>query len=86
MCIHDQKGHLSQCTSQQTGYQFNSEESEQLYQIVNDYIAQNDEASVDAKLPFEVTLDLRVAHIFRVFALMVKLVIYFGFEKLSAMS
>ena len=41
------------------GSQFNSEETEQLYHIVNDYIARNDEASVDVKLPFDVIQSLR---------------------------
>ena len=41
-----------------TGTQFNSEETELLYHIVDDYIARNDEASVDVKLPFEVVLAL----------------------------
>ena len=42
-----------------TGSQFDSEETEQLYHIVNDYIARNDEASVDVKLPFDVIQSLR---------------------------
>lgn len=42
-----------------TGSQFNSEETEQLYHIVNDYIARNDEASVDVELPFDVIQSLR---------------------------
>ena len=42
-----------------TGTQFNSEETELLYHIVNDYIARNDEASVDVKLPFEVLQSLK---------------------------
>ena len=41
------------------GTQFNSEETELLYHIVDDYIARNDGASVDAKLPFEVLQSLR---------------------------
>ena len=41
-----------------TGTQFNSEETELLYHIVDDYIARNDEASVDVKLPFEVVMSL----------------------------
>ena len=36
-----------------------SEETEQLYHIVNDYIARNDEASVDVKLPFDVIQSLK---------------------------
>ncbi|CAD9195523.1 hypothetical protein [Acinetobacter bohemicus] len=43
-----------------TGSQFDSEETEQLYHIVNDYIARNDEASVDAELPFEVSLGAKL--------------------------
>ena len=43
-----------------TGSQFNREETEQLYHIVNDYIARNDEESVDVKLPFEVNLGAKV--------------------------
>ena len=43
-----------------TGSQFDSEETEQLYHIVNDYIARNDEASVDVKLPFEVSLGAKL--------------------------
>ena len=42
-----------------TGTQFNSEETELLYHIVDDYIARNDEASVDVKLPFEVLQSLK---------------------------
>jgi hypothetical protein len=42
-----------------TGTQFNSEETELLYHIVDDYIARNDEASVDVKLPFNVIQSLR---------------------------
>ena len=41
------------------GSQFNSEETEQLYHIVNDYIARNDEASVDVELPFDVIQSLK---------------------------
>ena len=42
-----------------TGTQFNSEETELLYHIVDDYIARNDEASVDVKLPFDILQSLR---------------------------
>lgn len=42
-----------------TGTQFNSEETELLYHIVDDYISRNDEASVDVKLPFEVLQSLK---------------------------
>ncbi|WP_180176714.1 MULTISPECIES: hypothetical protein [unclassified Acinetobacter] len=42
-----------------TGTQFNSEETELLYHIVDDYIARNDEASVDVKLPFDVIQSLK---------------------------
>ena len=41
-----------------TSTQFNSEETELLYHIVDDYIARNDEASVDVKLPFDVVMSL----------------------------
>jgi len=39
-----------------TGYQLSSEEVELAYEVFNDYIARNDEASVDVKLPFDVSL------------------------------
>lgn len=39
-----------------TGYQLSSEENDLVYEILNDYIARNDEASVDVKLPFDVSL------------------------------
>ena len=42
-----------------TGIELNSEETELAYEIFNDYIMRNDEASVDAKLPFEIKLSLR---------------------------
>ncbi|MNG52503.1 hypothetical protein D3C78_140040 [compost metagenome] len=41
------------------GSQFNNEETEQLYHIVNDYIARNDKASVDVKLPFDMFQSLK---------------------------
>lgn len=41
-----------------TGYQLSSEENDLAYEIFSDYIARNDEASVDMKLPFEVVLSL----------------------------
>ena len=40
------------------GYQLSSEENDLAYEIFNDYIARNDEASVDAKLPFDVIQSL----------------------------
>ena len=42
-----------------TGIELNSEEVELAYEVFNDYIARNDEASVDVKLPFEVIQSLR---------------------------
>jgi hypothetical protein len=39
-----------------TGYQLSSEENDLAYEILNDYIARNDEASVDVGLPFDVSL------------------------------
>ena len=42
-----------------TGVELNGKETELLYHIVDDYIARNDEASVDVKLPFEVLQSLR---------------------------
>ena len=41
------------------GSQFNSEETELAYEVFNDYIMRNDEASVDAKLPFDVIQSLK---------------------------
>ena len=40
------------------GYQLSSEENDLAYEIFNDYIARNDEASVDVKLPFDVIQSL----------------------------
>jgi len=37
-----------------TGIELNSEEVDLVYEILNDYVMRNDEASVDVKLPFEV--------------------------------
>ena len=42
-----------------TGYQLSSEENDLVYEILNDYIARNDEASVDVKLPFDVIQSLK---------------------------
>ena len=42
-----------------TGYQLSSEEVELAYEVFNDYIARNDEASVDVKLPFDVIQSLK---------------------------
>ncbi|MEG0132182.1 MAG: hypothetical protein RR677_12005 [Acinetobacter sp.] len=42
-----------------TGIELNSEEVELAYEIINDYIARNDEASVDVKLPFDVIQSLK---------------------------
>ena len=43
-----------------TGIELNSEETEQLYHIVNDYIARNDEAGVDVfGLPESVVKSLK---------------------------
>ena len=41
-----------------TGIELNSEEVELAYEVFNDYIARNDEASVDVKLPFDVIQSL----------------------------
>ena len=41
------------------GIELNSEETELAYEIFNDYVMRNDEASVDVKLPFEVLQSLR---------------------------
>ena len=41
------------------GIELNSEETELAYEIFNDYVMHNDEASVDVKLPFEVLQSLR---------------------------
>ena len=40
------------------GIELNSEETELAYEVFNDYIMRNDEASVDAKLPFDVIQSL----------------------------
>ncbi len=40
-------------------YIMSSEEVELAYEIINDYIARNDEASVDVKLPFDVIQSLK---------------------------
>ena len=40
------------------GYQLSSEENDLAYEVFNDYIARNDEASVDVKLPFDVIQSL----------------------------
>ena len=37
-----------------TGYLMNREEVALAYEVFNDYVMRNDEASVDVKLPFEV--------------------------------
>lgn len=37
-----------------TGIELNSEEVDLVYEILNDYVMRNDEASVDVELPFEV--------------------------------
>ena len=37
-----------------TGIELNSGEVDLVYEILNDYVMRNDEASVDVKLPFEV--------------------------------
>ena len=39
-----------------TRYIMSSEEVKLVYAIINDYIARNDEASVDVELPFDVSL------------------------------
>ena len=39
-----------------TGYLMNSEDVNLAYEVFNDYIARNDEASVDVELPFDVNL------------------------------
>lgn len=41
-------------------YIMSSEEVELAYEVLNDYIARNDEASVDVKLPFEVNLGAKL--------------------------
>ena len=40
-------------------YIMSSEEVELAYEVFNDYIARNDEASVDVKLPFDVIQSLK---------------------------
>lgn len=40
-------------------YIMSSEEVELAYEVFNDYIVRNDEASVDVKLPFDVVQSLR---------------------------
>jgi len=42
-----------------TGYQLSSEENDLAYEIFNDYVMRNDEASVDVELPFDVMMSLR---------------------------
>ena len=37
-----------------TGIELNSGEVDLVYEILNDYVMRNDEASVDVELPFEV--------------------------------
>lgn len=37
-----------------TGIELNSKEVDLVYEIFNDYVMRNDEASVDVELPFEV--------------------------------
>lgn len=41
------------------GIELNSEETELAYEVFNDYIVRNDEASVDVKLPLDVIQSLR---------------------------
>jgi len=41
-------------------YIMSSEEVELAYEVFNDYIARNDEASVDVKLPFDVSLGAKL--------------------------
>ena len=41
-----------------TGIELNSEEAELAYEVFNDYIVRNDEASVDVELPFDVIQSL----------------------------
>ena len=41
-----------------TGIVLNSEETELAYEIFNDYIMRNDEASVDVELPFTILQSL----------------------------
>ena len=43
-----------------TGYQLSSDENDLVYEILNDYIMRNDEASVDVKLPFDVSLGAKL--------------------------
>ena len=43
-----------------TGYQLSSDENDLVYEILNDYIARNDEASVDVELPFDVSLGAKL--------------------------
>ena len=42
-----------------TGIELNSEEVDVAYEVFNDFIMRNDEASVDVKLPFDVIQSLR---------------------------
>ena len=41
-------------------YIMSGEEVELAYEVFNDYIARNDEASADVKLPFEVSLGAKL--------------------------
>ena len=41
------------------GIELNSEETELAYEVFNDYIMRNDEASVDVELPFDVIQSLK---------------------------
>ncbi|MGB8483352.1 MAG: hypothetical protein WCD61_07435 [Acinetobacter bohemicus] len=43
-----------------TGYLMNSEDVNLAYEVFNDYIARNDEASVDVELPFDVNLGAKL--------------------------
>ena len=42
-----------------TSIELNSKEVDLVYEILNDYVMRNDEASVDVELPFEVIQSLK---------------------------
>ena len=43
-----------------TGIELNSEEVDLAYEVFNDFIMRNDEASVDVKLPFDVSVGAKL--------------------------
>ena len=42
------------------GFELSSQEVELTYVVLNDYVVRNDEASVDVKLPFDVSLGAKL--------------------------